>query len=238
MTFGSLFHPIVAMKAPVLLAVLLAVATAGAAPLTLKTRSGQVYKDCEVTKRDATSISVSYADGIATISLEDLTPDLQKELHYTTLAEQKEKADAVEAKEKADKAAQARAALELDQKKRAALAAMSRLSKAEAAKYYGLSEEDIKAQFGFPADVEEVKSAEFGKLKVLIYEREPKPVSFRYKTAFIVWEGDGIVSGGLIKGEAISNPVKHSRSKSDERRGLFGAMQLCTEEFLNKLSGK
>ena len=195
----------------IFLAAVLGVATSVlAAERTITTRRGDVYEKAEIIKTDATNILISHADGIATISLEDLPVEMQKELGYVTLAERAKKAQAIKAVQdiavaeaKAVEEAVEKAKEAADKAKKAKLAALPLSTSVEARTYLGKKVSDLEAEFGKPIKTEKVapdiKCSEPRSLYV--YSASPK-------TAFVVNDDTKNVVDGCYRGAEMIEVVK------------------------------
>jgi hypothetical protein len=176
--------------------------TAWGADRTLVTRNGKTYQQAEITKQDVDTVTIKHAGGVATVLMEDLPADWQKELGYKTHAERKtEITNNTETKTTRD-TTEAAAKSSADQEKKATLAIEQGLTASKTRpNFYGKTEAEIEALYGKPKEIRTGENPQGGKYRTWVYDDAKGK-----NTTFDIRDGEKTVSGGFYKGVPIQKP--------------------------------
>ncbi len=172
---------------------------------TIKTRDGRIFTKAEITEIGAVSVKIAHDGGIAVVPSENLPSEIQKEIGYKTLAdrqmarehgeEQKQVQDTVESqgRDEALKAAK-------EKKLKAAFYAIKSATQAEANAFGSMAKDALIEQLGEPVRTARTEISGGGFTTLFYDERKPT------RTAFVIRDGETVVSGGIYKGVPMQRP--------------------------------
>jgi hypothetical protein len=191
---------------------------------TTATRSGKIYEKAEITAKDRLNVTISYAQGTALISLQDLPGEIQKEVGFIPDQPGRSPADAEKARLENRKKRWIQKFLEEEKEKKARLAGITNPTQPDANAFFGTSREELQTRLGLPLD-----SASSGEgnddFELLLYENTPGK-----RTLFVSFNREKTVIAGLYKGLRVldrtkepSNPaeiVKNSKGSAKRAQAM------------------
>ena len=184
---------------------LLMLASAQAGEHTIKTRDGKIYNKAQITEKGAVSVKISHDGGITVVPMENLPAEIQKEIGYQTLAdrqmarergvEEKQVQDTVDSqgRDEALKAAK-------EKKLKEAFDAIKSATPAEANAFGSMAKDALIEKLGEPVRTARTEISGGGFTTLFYDERKPT------RTAFVIRDGETVISGGIYKGVPIQHP--------------------------------
>ena len=184
---------------------LLLLASSHAGERTIKTRDGKIYTKAQITEMGAVSVKISHDGGITVVPMENLPAELQKEIGYQTLAdrqmarergeEQKQVQDTVasQGRDEALKAAK-------EKKLKEAFYAIKSATQAEASAFDSMAKDALIEKLGEPVRTAHTDVPGDGFTTLFYDERKPT------RTAFVIRDGETVISGGIYKGVPMQRP--------------------------------
>ena len=184
---------------------LLMLASIHASERTIKTRDGKTYTKAEITEIGPASVKISHDGGIITVPSENLPAEIQKEIAYQTLAdrqmaaergaEQKQVQDTADSqgRDEALKAAK-------EKKLKEAFYAIKSATQAEADAFSAMARDVLIEKLGEPVRTARTDLPGGGFTTLFYDERKPT------LTAFVIRDGETVISGGTYKSVRIQRP--------------------------------
>ena len=184
---------------------LLIFASVHAGERTIKTRDGKIFTKAEITEIGTVSVKIAHDGGIAVVPSENLPAAIQKEIGYKTVADrqvengraegQKQVQDTVDSqgRDEALKAAK-------EKKLKEAFYAIQSATQAEANAFGSMAKDALIEKLGEPVRTARTEISGGGFTTLFYDERKPT------RTAFVIRDGETVVSGGMYKGVPIQRP--------------------------------
>ena len=172
---------------------------------TIKTRDGKVFNKAEITEIGTVSVKISHDGGITVVPMENLPAEIQKEVGYKTVADRQVEKERMEGQKQVqetidsqgrDEALKAAA----EKKLKDAFYGIKAATQAEANAFGSVTKEALIEKFGEPVRTAHTEIPGGGFTTLFYDERKPT------RTAFVIRDGETVISGGTYKGVPIQRP--------------------------------
>lgn len=172
---------------------------------TIRTRDGKVFNKAEITEIGTVSVKISHDGGITVVAMENLPAEIQKEVGYKTVADRQVEKERMEGQKQAQETVDSQGRDEAlkaaaEKKLKDAFYGIKAATQAEANAFGSVTKDALIEKFGEPVRTAHTEIPGGGFTTLFYDERKPT------RTAFVIRDGETVISGGTYKGVPIQRP--------------------------------